>query len=292
MTGIAKRVYSDDPVYYVYVFMNPFKPNPIKIKTSAGELCLTHEPFYIGKGKGGRYLSSLSDKYHKMKTGIVRSIRKRGAKPIILLFAQNRTEWQTLFIENELIRYLGRRIDKSGKLVNMTLGFEGPYGMKLPREWKENIKRGNRNAEFHSIPIFQYSLDGKFIKTFSSTADAARELGCYPGQIRPVLQRGGTCCGFYFSRVFEGEKREPILFRDMHRRKKKVNVFDASWNLIGEHSSLKEASINEKTTVSNMSYVIRKRKLFENKHFSYLHPGNQEMDISLRTQTAQFNEKV
>lgn len=39
-------------VYYNYLYLDPEKPGPYKIKGL--DIILTHEPFYVGKGKGDR----------------------------------------------------------------------------------------------------------------------------------------------------------------------------------------------------------------------------------------------
>lgn len=54
----------------------------------------------------------------------------------------------------------------------------------------------NRN----SIPVYQYDLDGKFVKSWDGISAAARAVGCNPSQIiNQIAGRIVTCHGFLWS---------------------------------------------------------------------------------------------
>lgn len=59
-------------------------------------------------------------------------------------------------------------------------------------------KLGKDNG--NSIPVYQYDLDGNFVRSWDAVSDAARALGCNPCQI--INQMAGriiTCHGFLWS---------------------------------------------------------------------------------------------
>ena len=59
-------------------------------------------------------------------------------------------------------------------------------------------KTGKMNA--NSIPVYQYDLDGNFVRAWDAVSDAARALGCNPCQIlNQMAGRIITCHGFLWS---------------------------------------------------------------------------------------------
>lgn len=80
-------------------------------------------------------------------------------------------------------------------------------------EWmtaKENINYGTRNermAKAKSKPVAQYTKDGELVKVWSSTHEAARQLGIRQGNISNVaLGRSKTCGGFVWKYVENMDK--------------------------------------------------------------------------------------
>ena len=79
-------------------------------------------------------------------------------------------------------------------------------------------KTGKDNA--NSIPVFQYNLDGDFIKGWDCVSDAARAIKCNPCQIINQLSgRIVTCHGFLWSY----EKHEHIDNSRVKNRKTHKN---------------------------------------------------------------------
>jgi len=108
--------------FYVYIYRNPLKGN---------------EPFYVGKGKNDRMLHHLKskkkDNLHKYYT--IQKIRKETRNdPLIEIYVDNLLEEDALSVEKNLIKFYGRRDNKTGVLTNMTDGGEGVNG------WSDELK--------------------------------------------------------------------------------------------------------------------------------------------------------
>ncbi len=65
-------------------------------------------------------------------------------------------------------------------------------------EFEENSRRAERNNyPFKRKKVSQFSLEGKFIKTFHSIMDASKEMNCDHDSISScVCGRNKTSCGF------------------------------------------------------------------------------------------------
>jgi len=100
------------------------------------------QPFYVGKGKGKRFLSNKSrNKYWK------HIVNKYGYFPQIM--ENNLTEEQAFEREKFYIEVLGRE-----NLCNLTDGGDGTSGFKHSEEWKKNhsfMMSGNKNPN-HKNP--------------------------------------------------------------------------------------------------------------------------------------------
>ena len=69
---------------------------------------------------------------------------------------------------------------------------EANKGKPKSEEFKKKISEAMRNNPKTSMPIYQYTLDGKLVAVYPSAREAARELGYSQGNI-------SLCCngGFY-----------------------------------------------------------------------------------------------
>lgn len=120
------------PVYYVYVLLDSRKPGTWKYKVPGKTLTFTHQPFYVGKGKGSRMSSHLEAKANHRgnnhKQNIIAKIRKNGYEPIVQQISPLETEVTAFAKEHTLIRGIGRADQKNGPLVNLSNGGQGPSG--------------------------------------------------------------------------------------------------------------------------------------------------------------------
>jgi hypothetical protein len=112
-----------DKSFYVYGLFDPKK----------------NEPYYIGKGKGRRYISHfesnrLKKEKSSLKVKISLKIINEGSLPICNILFNNLTENEAFSKERELIAKYGR-IDKgNGCLANHTDGGEGVSGFVFPKD--------------------------------------------------------------------------------------------------------------------------------------------------------------
>ncbi len=87
--------------YYVYLYTDP----------------RTDEPFYVGKGKGGRVLAHISDKGESMKTRILKELAAAGLEPRIEILSHGLPSEETaLRIEAAVIDAL--ELDNLANLVS------------------------------------------------------------------------------------------------------------------------------------------------------------------------------
>ncbi|MBK7380695.1 MAG: hypothetical protein IPJ03_17190 [Ignavibacteriales bacterium] len=106
---------------------------------------------YIGKGTKERYKDHLWQCYDK-ETYWSRALRKmldKGIKLDSFIIQGNLTNEEALFLEEELIKKYGKRLDKSGTLYNMADGGSGPVGWKMNEEQRERCRQrmlGNNRA--------------------------------------------------------------------------------------------------------------------------------------------------
>jgi hypothetical protein len=137
--------------YYVYIYLNKNKPG----EYSYDDVSFDYEPFYVGKGKGKRYLYHLNkvrnnSKYKSnLKFRIIEENIKFGLEPIIIRY-DNLTEEQSLILEKSLIKKIGRIDIKCGPLTNRNDGGLKPqdnYHHDEESKNKISISGKNRNAE-------------------------------------------------------------------------------------------------------------------------------------------------
>jgi len=110
--------------YYIYIYLDP-----------------TNVPFYVGKGRGYRYLvSSHLQKDHGNKF-LQNKILKVGIDNIKIEFPQkDLTELESFDLEKQYIQRIGRRDKGQGPLCNLTNGGEGP---SLSEETKRKISEAH-----------------------------------------------------------------------------------------------------------------------------------------------------
>lgn len=101
--------------FYVYALFRPWDGSP----------------FYIGKGRGRRWLHHERRSYrpNRMIDAIVRKAARLGLDIPKVKIRSGLTEPEAFEIEIALIAAIGRK-DRGGPLVNMTNGGEGPTGPK------------------------------------------------------------------------------------------------------------------------------------------------------------------
>lgn len=88
------------------------------------------------------------------------------------------------------------------------------------------------------IPVYQYDMNGKYIKSFKSAADAAREVNCHRTQITYVCKgKGLSICGFMW-RYYKRNKIKEYKNQNC----KQVDQYDYNCKLIKTYKSIAEAT--------------------------------------------------
>jgi len=172
--------------FYVYVYLDPRSPGIYKYN----DVEFDHKPFYIGKGKGYRCYIGLKDdknQVYKLKYNKVQSIIQSGNIPIVIKLYENLTEEESLKIEVELISKIGKIINKSGPLVNITDGGDGGNGFKHTNEWKKVLSK----------PVIQLSLDGLVITEFESIKEASSKTNIHKQNIGACVNGKYKTAGGY-----------------------------------------------------------------------------------------------
>lgn len=188
-----------------------------------------NEPFYIGIGTKRRskeiygYRSEYSRAYSKHDRNIFwkRVVKKAGYRVEILLESDDYDF--ILQKEREFIGLYGRRNIKTGTLTNLTDGGEGCTGMIIP---------------FKQQTIIQMSLDGEFMREWSSISLAAKELNVERGDIYNCckdIDSRQTSYGFRWK--FKDISREDLWIdiikkRNRYRNRRVILILEAIEKLL------------------------------------------------------------
>jgi hypothetical protein len=107
-----------------------------------------YEPFYIGKGKKGRYLSHLNENNLTMNTFMnnkLKKILKLVSEPFVIKLYENLTEEEAYNIEIDLISKIGKRSKKQGPLTNLSDGGGGsPMRGEEHANWGKSLKESTK----------------------------------------------------------------------------------------------------------------------------------------------------
>ncbi len=147
--------------YYLYAYLDPSKEGNFLYEN---DLLFNNEPFYIGKGKGNRmfiHLKKINDNsYINRNPGFydkIREIKKIGSDPIIIKLVENINEDTALQLEKEYIKKIGRKINLTGPLLNITIGgngfkgcnsYRGGFKGKHTNETKKKLSEFRKGKSF------------------------------------------------------------------------------------------------------------------------------------------------
>jgi hypothetical protein len=162
--------------YYIYAYLDPEKVGFFEY----GGFLFGYEPFYIGKGKGKRYLRGLNDVGNKIKKGKIEKIYSRGHEPLIVKIKSGLNENEAFDLEILLVKQIGRIILKNGPLVNIADGGIGTKGRKDTKKDFERKKKFKHTEEWKKIlskSILQFTLDGELLREYPSIKEAAEKTG-------------------------------------------------------------------------------------------------------------------
>lgn len=122
--------------------------------------------------------------------------------------------------------------------------------------YRKNNRGGNH---VESKKIYQYSIDGEFIKEWDCISEASRELKINSSNISMCAKRQRDNAGGYRWEYFYRDKLEPIVKIKKSRKGmwgKTILQLDIEGNVINEFSSLNEASRQLKIDSTSISKVL------------------------------------
>ena len=127
--------------YYIYLFLDSSRPGEFVYD----DIKLEYEPFYVGKGTGDRIKLSLLDRESAFKVNKVKSLRNRGFEIISLKLFDGLENEESLKIEKDLIKKIGRRDLGLGPLTNLTDGGDGRLTSPHSDETKSKISETKKS---------------------------------------------------------------------------------------------------------------------------------------------------
>ncbi len=148
------------------------------------------------------------------------------------------------------------------KLLNVSKGFV----IKILKECKIQTRKGGSSR---SIIIFQYNLDGSFVKKWNNINECAKTLLTKPNCIRDVLRnRSSHSKNFYFSlyKLTKPEilkKLEILKIKSKNRKYLNINQYDINNKFLKTWRDIKE--VKEAYNCSNaIIRYINNNKIFKN----------------------------
>lgn len=213
----------------------------------------TNEVFYIGIG-------TKSKRDYKTKISTYYRAHQNKGRNIIWNNIANKTEYVVHILlesndydyikekEKEFIKLYGK-INDSGRLCNLTDGGDGVLGIEKPKSSRSK----------YSKKVYQFDLDGKFIRKWDCGYDIERELGYYANSIY-------DCCN--------NKKSNKTAYKFQWSYKKK------SMNKVSRYSRDKENPIHQYT--KNLQYIST---------YKSIHIASSELNISANSIYNVVNKK-
>lgn len=221
-----------------------------------------YKPIYVGMGSGNRFEYHFTTKLRKnesnyTKFNIIKEHILNGNKPISIKIYEKLNRDDAKLIEKEIIKHFGKKIDGTGILTNITDGGEETLCNKL----------GGENI--HSKKVYQYNINGEFIKEWECLREVGRILGKSFSNIGDCCRgKTKTAYGYQWFYNFK-DNVQPVFINNKDKQYKKVYKFDDNGVLLKEYKSLNETSLETKFNKSILSKHIISGKNYYNSFFSY-----------------------
>lgn len=247
----------------------------------------TNEVFYIGIGKKcktGRKFKYKRAYDFKQRSKFWKRIYNKSRKNIKVEFLLESDDKD--FIKQKEIEFValyGRRNLGLGNLVNLTNGGDANFDRVITNTQRQKLKElakdrvpsdefFKKSREAHIIKIYQYDLDGNFIKEFESLTEAAKNCNSATTNISRCCKGKLHTAGGFIWKYFKTDKIEPAKTT----WKAKIYKYSLEKELIDIYNDCYEASNFEKlyyTTIQD--YCRRNYSPFNSNYFfSYSNPDN------------------
>jgi hypothetical protein len=76
----------------------------------------------------------------------------------------------------------------------------------------ENMKNAYSNGHQGQVGVKQYTLEGEYIKSYSSIREAANAVGANEAGLKDATNRHGTCAGYYWIRESDKTTIQEVLY--------------------------------------------------------------------------------
>lgn len=288
--------------YFIYVFLDPRKPGKFAYPTM-GLYCL-YEPYYLGKGKHRRiekhfFNCELKRTSNLIKTRKIVKIKDAGYDPkdYVIIFQVDLSEAVALSLEIDYIKIIGRIVDGTGPLANITIGGEGVSGYRhvnkgktleeihgevkaaeMRRKFREcklgaanpvygkSVNKGKKHSaetirkasENRAWPVKQLDLECRLIRLWPSIRVASTELNISYSAITCVLSPSShSKQAGGFKWEYEGRHNPKIYEKDKRYKRYKVIYIPTQEEFIVENIS--EFGRKHKIAASLLSNLAYKK---------------------------------
>lgn len=165
-----------------------------------------NKPFYIGIGtiytKGNSYKSEYRRAFLKSKrSNFWKNITSKSKYKIEILIESNDYK----FIKQKEIEFVtiyGRQDLGKGNLVNLTNGGEGTLGRVINESTIDKLKTSRKlRGAIHKVKIYQYDLQGNFIKEWCTIKDASSFCNVHISTLQKIAVNNvnnNYCKGYYW----------------------------------------------------------------------------------------------
>lgn len=178
---------------------------------------------------------------------------------------------------NKMEEFYIEQLDALKNGYNCTSGgnsihINSEVGHCLTEEHKEKLRKSASRV------VCQYDLDGNYIKTWESAAEAERYTGAGSSQIiaccrgKAKTSKGfqwcydGNTCGKYESPV----RKSPGKFGKDNKQSKKVYEYDVNWKLIKVWDSLMDISRDLQINSGSLCHAIKDEHFYKEAYWRYV----------------------
>ena len=192
----------------------------------------TTNPFEFDGYLGNGIYINQPNTYIYAKTKMECAVKKYGPNNFnrtILSIFENEEE-----AYNEEARLVDTEFLKRSDVYNMILGG------KIPPE------------VHHMKPVYQYDLNGKYIKSFESFTDAAKEVNRKASSISDAYSSGISCGGYYWDR----DKKDTIDISHNIQEKKPIYQYSINGEYLAEFSSTRATGYSQASQSAILGNVV------------------------------------
>jgi group I intron endonuclease len=206
---------------------------------------------YIGKSIDIEKRHYQYEKGHmKQQTALYNSVKKYGWNNHKVEILKECEEDKL----NELESYYISYYNSVEKGLNLTYGGDGGRKSDITKQRISTSMMGKRGPYNVNNPVYQYDLEGNFIKEWKNPKTAVDNMGLSRGEIKAVLDTNNTVHGYRFTSI-KVEKLNPTT--KWNGIKKKVLEYDLEGNFVKEWGCAREASKILNIAIQHITAVCR-----------------------------------